>query len=78
MYSKTLVNYQSQHIAYSFQALFTFGTYEVGSRPETGGGGGRKFGGGPDTYCILSAVDIDWDLNTDGPPPVDVLFPPAF
>ena len=42
-----------------FQALFTFGTYEVGSRPETGGGGGRKLGGGPDTYCILSAVDID-------------------
>ena len=27
-------------------------------------------------YCALSAVDIDWDRNTDGPFLPAVLFPP--
>ena len=38
---------------------FTFGIWEVAGAPIVGGGGGRKFGGGPEIYCALSAVDID-------------------
>ena len=33
-----------------------------------GGGGGLNLGGGPEEMN-LSAVDMDWDLKIEGPPP---------